>query len=163
MFMGMIQCFVAFLGRALLSIIFISSAVNKLLDWNGTLQFFNQALSDRLAMSIGTGFMQELAEWAIANAFVLLLAGVLFELIGGLLVFFGISVRLGAVLLIIFLIPTTFLFHNFWDLQGMDRQMQMTNFMKNLSIGGGLLYLLAMGKGKKCPPKKSEEKKPAAP
>ncbi len=160
--MSMIQCLVAFLGRALLSIIFISAAINKLLDWGGTLQYFNQTLSDRLAMSIGIGYMQELAEWGIAHASTLLLVGILFELIGGLLVFLGIATRLGAVLLIIFLIPTTFLFHHFWDLQGMDRQMQLTNFMKNLSILGGLLYLLAMGRGKRCPPKKSEPK-PAAP
>ena len=101
--------------------------------------------------------MQELAEWGLANAFVLLLAGMLFELIGGVLVFLGIWVRLGAVLLIIFLIPTTFLFHNFWDLPDPDRQMQLTNFMKNVSICGGLLYVLAMGKGKKCVPPPKEK------
>lgn len=155
--MNVIQSLVAFLGRALLSIIFISAAINKLFDWEATLQYFNHALSDRLVTSIGSGFMQEVAEWGIANAFLLLLAGLLFELIGGVLVFLGIWVRLGAVLLVIFLIPTTLLFHNFWDLQGPDRQMQMAHFMKNLSIAGGLLYLLAMGKGRKCLPPSNEK------
>lgn len=148
--MSMIQSLVAFFGRALLSIIFISAAANSLIEWEATLQYINHALTDRLVISIGSGFLQEAIEWGIANAFLLLLAGLLFELIGGLLVFFGIWVRLGAVLLIIFLIPATFLFHNFWDMQEPDRQMQMAHFMKNLSISGGLLYLLAMGKGKKC-------------
>jgi putative oxidoreductase len=148
--MSMIQSLVAFLGRALLSIIFISSAVHQIIDWQGTMEYFDQELTDWLTLSIGSDLIQGVIEWSLANTFILLLAGVIFELVGGLLVFLGFWVRLGALLLFIFMIPTTLLFHHFWDLEGFDRQMQMINFMKNVSISGGLLFLLALGKERRC-------------
>src|SRR5262249_26349848 len=143
-----------------LSIIFISSAIHKLFDWNATMQYFNQGLNDSLALSIGNPFLQQSLEWAVANAFVVLLVGTLCELIGGLMVFLGLALRLGALILFLFLIPTTLIFHHFWLLQEPERVLQMTNFMKNLSISGGLLYILAMGKGRKC--SKSAAPKPQA-
>jgi len=152
----MIQSLVAFLGRALLSIIFISAAIHKFADWQGTMQYFSQGLIDYLALSVGNNFVQGVLEWAIANASMLLMAGVIFELVGGLLVFFGLWPRLGALLLILFMVPATLLFHHFWLLQDPDRQMQMVNFMKNVSITGGLLLVLAVGKGGR-PPKVHEK------
>ncbi len=148
--MNIIQSIVAFLGRALLSFIFISSAVHKIIDWQPTVQFFTQTLTDLVAMSVGNPMLQSLTEWGIANVSMLLLMGVIFEFVGGLMVFLGLWIRLGALLLILFLIPTTFIFHHFWLMQGPDAQMQMINFMKNVSICGGLLFVLAMGKGVKC-------------
>ncbi|MBS0603750.1 MAG: DoxX family protein [Verrucomicrobia bacterium] len=148
--MSIIQSLVAFIGRALLSIIFIASAIHKIADWQGTLQYLVQALTDWLALSAGNAMIQNGVEWALSNASLLLTLAVVFELIGGLLVFLGLWTRLGALLLILFLIPATLVFHHFWQLQGADRQMQMINFMKNVSITGGLLFLLAVGKGRKC-------------
>lgn len=153
--MSWIQVPIAFLGRALLSIIFIASAIGKILDWDNTLQFFNKNLTDWLALNALNPGLQNIIEFAIANAPLLLVLGTIFELLGGLLVFLGIWVRLGAVLLLIFLIPATAVFHHFWQLQEPDKTLQMINFMKNLSIFGGLLYVLALGKGGKC---KSKEK-----
>ena len=148
--MNVIQSLVAFLGRALLSFIFISSAIHKIIDWAPTMQFFTQTLTDLLAVSVGSPHLQSLTEWCLANTSMLLLSGVMFELVGGLLVFLGLWTRLGALLLILFLIPTTIIFHHFWLMQGQDNQMQMINFMKNVSICGGLLFILAMGKGTRC-------------
>ncbi len=155
--MAMVQSFIAFLGRAMLSIIFISSGIHKFVDWQGTMQLFNQTLTDSLATSIGTPYLQNLLEWALANSFPVLLAGALFEVIGGLLVFLGIWTRLGALLLILFMIPVTTLFHHFWDLQDPERQIQMIHFMKNVSIAGGLLFLAAVGKG--CKKSAGDDKK----
>jgi putative oxidoreductase len=148
--MNLIQSLVGFLGRALLSIIFISSAANKIFDWQGAEQYFIQALTDWLAMSIGNSTLQNGIEFALAHIFELLLLATVFELIGGLLVFLGLWVRFGALLLILFLVPSTFVFHHFWELQGLERSTQMINFMKNTSILGGLLIILALGKGNKC-------------
>lgn len=48
----------------------------------------------------------------------------------------------------LFLIPTTFLFHDFWNLSGGAQMGQMAAFMKNLAIGGGLSLLVAYGPGR---------------
>jgi len=53
--------------------------------------------------------------------------------------------KLGAVLLIIFTLPATIIFHNFWTFEGMEQQMQMIMFMKNIAIIGGLLLITDFG------------------
>jgi putative oxidoreductase len=74
---------------------------------------------------------------------IFLAGAVALETLGGLSIITGFKPRWGAVALIVFLIPATLIFHRFWVFQGMERQMQMINFLKNVSIGGGLLYLFA--------------------
>ena len=146
----MIQSLIAFLGRALLSIIFIASAVQKIFDWDGTMQTVTMAMTDWLALNVGGGMIQRLIELAMPHIPLLLTVAIIFELLGGLCVFLGLWTRLGALLLIVFLISTTLLFHHFWQLQGPDRQVQMINFMKNVSIADGLLFVLAVGKCGQC-------------
>jgi len=141
--MHFLRSLVGFLGRALLSLIFISSAVNKFFGWQMTMQYFTQALNDSLALSVGMPGVQALLEWGLDNATLLLVIAALFEFVGGLMVFLGIWVRLGAFLLILFLIPATLLFHHFWLLQEPERMMQMIMCMKNVAIMGGLLALIA--------------------
>jgi putative oxidoreductase len=148
-FMNLTQSLISFLGRALLSIIFIASGTHKILDWQFTEQYFIQELTDWLALSVGNSALQNIIELGISHSSFLLLLAVCFELIGGLFIFLGLWVRLGSALLIIFLIPTTIVFHHFWQLQEPDREMQMIDFMKNVGILGGLLTLLALGKGHK--------------
>lgn len=157
--MNMIQVFIAFLGRALLSIIFIASAIGKIIDWNNTLQFFNAQLASWLPLNAAHPSLQGVIAFVSANSLAFLVAGTICELVGGLLVFLGIWVRLGALLLLIFLIPTTAVFHHFWQLQEPDATVQMINFMKNLSIFGGVLFVLAMGRGPKSAPKEKKEAK----
>ncbi len=67
------------------------------------------------------------------------LAGVL-SLVGALMLLFGIKPRVGAWLLFIFLVPVTLIMHRFWGVANPQMaQMQMVNFMKNLSMMGGTL------------------------
>jgi putative oxidoreductase len=141
--MNILQSSIGFLGRAFLSVIFISSAVQKLFDWQATAQYFIQSMTDALALNIGFDMLQHLLEWGMANATTLLIVATIFELVGGLMVFLGLWVRFGAFLLFLFMIPTTLVFHHFWQLQGPDRMLQMIMFMKNVSIIGGLLILMA--------------------
>jgi putative oxidoreductase len=68
--------------------------------------------------------------------------------VGGLLVAIGFAARLGALLLIAFLLPVTVTMHSFWAATDpVARQMQFVHFMKNLSILGGTLVLFAFGAG----------------
>jgi len=64
-------------------------------------------------------------------------------LLGGLSVLLGFYPTIGLILLIIFLVPATFLMHRFWDVTDpMQRQMQMIHFSKNIALIGAALMLL---------------------
>lgn len=72
----------------------------------------------------------------------------LMAIVGGLSVLLGFHARIGALLLVLFLVPVTFMMHNFWAVT--DPQMagmQMAHFMKNLALIGGAVYIYCMGSG----------------
>lgn len=90
-----------------------------------------------------------------------LVAAILFEVGGGLSVALGYKAKLGAAALIIFLIPATPIFHNSWTYQGMEQEVQMIMFMKNLAIMGGLLSVIGLGAGPlSLDSRKKKERKP---
>jgi putative oxidoreductase len=69
--------------------------------------------------------------------------GVLLGL-GGLSVLLGIWADLGSLLLVVFLVPTALLMHNFWKEQdGQGRMMEMAQFQKDMALAGAGLMLLA--------------------
>jgi putative oxidoreductase len=77
-----------------------------------------------------------------------LLAGaIVFLLVGSLSVIVGFKARIGAVLLLTFLALASYYFHPFWKLEGQAQQEQMIQFMKNLSMMGAMLFVIANGSG----------------
>jgi putative oxidoreductase len=78
---------------------------------------------------------------------VMLVGAIVFELGGGLMVLLGWHARLGALLLAVFTIASTLVFHNFWAVDAAQYRGQLTQFMKNLSILGGLVYIMVAGSG----------------
>jgi putative oxidoreductase len=67
---------------------------------------------------------------------------------GGLSVALGYRAKLGAWLLVVFLIPVTLTMHNFWAISDpMMAAMQQAMFMKNLSLLGGALFVAYFGAG----------------
>ena len=75
------------------------------------------------------------------------LAGVL-AFVGGLSILLGYKARIGAWLIVIFLVPVTLMMHNFWTLTDpMMRSMQQAMFLKNLSMLGGALLIAYFGAG----------------
>lgn len=107
-------------GRILISLMFITSGVNKLSNFAGTQAFMDSA-----------GVPGVLLPLVIA-----------LELLGGLAVIVGWHTRLAAFLLAGFSLVSGIIFHsNFGD------QMQMIMFMKNLSIAGGFLMIVSLGAG----------------
>jgi putative oxidoreductase len=116
------------IGRLLLSAIFIMSGIHKITAWSETADSMTR-------------------EGMVAVP-LFLLGALTFEIVGGLSVLLGYKTRFGALLLIIFLIPTTLIFHDFWTYEGDEQQMQMIHFMKNLSILGGLFCILTFGPGR---------------
>lgn len=74
-------------------------------------------------------------------------AGVL-ALLGGLSILLGYRARIGAWLLVLFLVPVTLMMHNFWAVKDpMAAQMQMAMFLKNVSMLGGALLISQFGAG----------------
>lgn len=74
-------------------------------------------------------------------------SGVL-ALLGGLSILLGYRARLGAWLIVIFLVPITLKMHNFWVLsESGEKLMQQAMFMKNLSMLGAALLIAYWGSG----------------
>src|SRR5437870_5190938 len=72
----------------------------------------------------------------------------LMALVGGLSIALGYKARLGAVLLILFLVPVTFTMHQFWTATDpLIAQDQMAHFFKNLSLIGSALFIFHFGSG----------------
>lgn len=73
-----------------------------------------------------------------------LASGVLLAL-GGLSVLLGIWADLGALLLVLFLVPTALLMHDFWrQADAGQRQNEMIQFLKDMSLAGASLMLMAL-------------------
>jgi putative oxidoreductase len=75
------------------------------------------------------------------------LSGVI-ALVGGLSVLLGYQTRLGAWLLVLFLVPVTLMMHNFWAMPdartfGIERAM----FLRNVTMLGGALLICYFGGG----------------
>jgi putative oxidoreductase len=70
------------------------------------------------------------------------------SLAGGLSVLLGYRARIGACLMVLFLLVVTPLMHKFWGLTDPAvAQLQMIRFLKNLSILGGALLITQFGAG----------------
>lgn len=72
----------------------------------------------------------------------------LMALIGGLSVILGYRAKLGAWLLVLFLVPVTLMMHDFWAVKDAAMaQIQQVMFLKNLSMLGGALLITYFGAG----------------
>ncbi len=120
--MGALKAMAVLVGRILLVVIFLDSGIGKIGNFEGTAQY--------------------MAQHGMPWTSFFLFGAILFEIVGAVSVILGYFTRFGTLLLLIFLIPTTIIFHtNFSD------QIQMIMFLKNASMFGGCLILLASGAG----------------
>jgi len=75
------------------------------------------------------------------------LSGIM-AILGGISILIGLKAKWGAWLIVLFLIPVTLLMHNFWSVSDpMMRQMQLSMFMKNISMLGAALLIAYHGAG----------------
>lgn len=69
----------------------------------------------------------------------------LFLLFGGLGMILGMYVQWAVLLLVVFLVAVSFTMHNFWAVQDvMQKQVEKTNFLKNIALAGAALMTLAI-------------------
>ena len=118
--MQWIQSLSAPAGRVLISLIFVISGFNKLVNYAGT-----QAYMESSGVP---GIMLPLV--------------IAVELLGGIAIILGWHTRVAAFLLAGFSLLSAVLFH-----ANLGDQMQMIMFMKNLALAGGFLMIVALGAG----------------
>jgi putative oxidoreductase len=105
------------IGRVLLCLVFVDSLIGKLMGFAGP--------------------AAAIAAKGLPLAPLLLVAAIVLMAIGSALVISGWRSRLGALLLLVFLVPTTLLFHV--DVADAAERIQL---LKNLAIVGGLLLVI---------------------
>ena len=72
----------------------------------------------------------------------------LLAFVGGLSILLGYKARYGAWLLVIFLIPVTYMMHRFWTVSNpMMHDIQQAMFMKNIALLGTALLITYFGSG----------------
>mgnify|MGYP001299695115 CR=1 FL=1 len=116
-------------GRLLLVTIFLMSAVGNKIPQ------FDQVAGYMAAEGV------PLPQFMLAAAIVFLIAG-------GLSVLVGYQARVGAGLLLVFLVLATYYFHDFWTVTDPQKaQSEMIQFLKNVSLMGAMLMIIANGSG----------------
>jgi len=123
--MDVISKWAQVVGRVALGTIFLVSGLGKLAAWGGTAAYAGSKGVSPFLLAIATAL----------------------ELVGAVSVVVGFKARWGALALLIFLVPVTLVFHNFWAVPAAQQQLEMANFLKNLAIGGGLLIVFGRGAG----------------
>ena len=92
-----------------------------------------------------TGFSelsQIISSQALPLASLLAAGTVLFQLLGAVSLLIGYQTKIGSILLILFLIPASLLFHN-----PIADPSQINDFLKNVGLIGGLLMIIYAGSG----------------
>jgi putative oxidoreductase len=132
------------IARVLLVLIFILSGAMKLLDIPGTAAQIAPVVTvpDMLRDFVAQVETVTGMNWPNLLA---ILAGVV-EVVAALLIAFNIGTRGAAVVLALFTLVSTFYFHAFWNMSGELMQTNMTQALKNLSIIGGLLVMVVLGR-----------------
>jgi len=122
------QAAISLLARIMIATIFLMSAVgNKIPNFNSVAAYMA-------------------TEGVPAPPFALV-GAIVFLVAGSLSVIAGFKIRIGAALLLVFLVLATYFFHDFWTFEGQEQQVQMIQFMKNLSLMGTMVFLMANGAG----------------
>ena len=89
-----------------------------------------------------------MAKVGIPQPELMLVGAIVFLLAGSVSLILGYRARIGATLILVFLVLATYYFHDFWNLSDPQaKEMQTIQFMKNLAIMGAMVFIIANGSG----------------
>ena len=109
------------LGRILLSIIFLIEGMNKIFNYESTIEYMeNFNVPEYLAIP-----------------------AIIVEILFPLLLVVGYQTKISALILAMFTLVTALIFHT-----DFTNQMQLISFLKNFAIAGGFLIIFVNGAGK---------------
>ena len=118
---SLIEIVSAPVGRVFIALIFVMSGLNKMGNYANTAGWMD-------AMGVPGGLLPMV---------------IVLEVLGGLAIIIGWQTRIASFLLAGFCILSALLFHN-----NLGDQNEMIQFMKNVAMAGGFLFLTAHGAGK---------------
>jgi putative oxidoreductase len=117
---------IVLLGRLLFSVVFLHTA---------------QA-------HFSSGTIAYAASQGVPAASILVPLSGIIAILGGLSILLGYRARIGAWLIVLFLVPVTLSMHQFWKVADpMMHLTQLVNFLKNASLLGGALLITQFGSG----------------
>jgi putative oxidoreductase len=128
------------LGRILLPLVFIVEGIRKLMNVDEIANMLarnNVPVPDEIVPYLGGMPKFQAAGYTVAGV----------EVICGLMILVGLKARWAALVLIVFTAATIFFVHHFWDMDAASVAAQRIEALKNLSIMGGLLLIVAVGAG----------------
>ncbi|MGB3295949.1 MAG: DoxX family protein [Phormidesmis sp.] len=111
--------YVPLAARIFLALVFLNAGIGHLMNFSG--------------------FVPTIASKGLPIPQVLAVGAIAFLLLGSISLILGYKARIGALLIILFLIPTTLLFHPIPS--------DLSSFLKNLALIGGLMMVIAYGPG----------------
>lgn len=128
------------LGRILVPLVFIVAGIQKAMNVAAIAKMLadnNVPIPEQIVPYLNNVPKYEALGYLVAAV----------EIIGGLMVLVGLKARWGALLLTVLTAFTIIFVHHFWDMSGDAFYSNLTQALKNLSIMGGLLLVVAMGPG----------------
>jgi putative oxidoreductase len=127
MTMNAFQAPFTLIGRLLLALLFLPAGISKIGGFAGTVGY--------------------IASRGLPMPEVGAVVAILVEVVGGLALIAGFGTRIAAVVLAVFTLVATFIFHNYWGVPAEQAFVQQLMFFKNIAVVGGLLILAASGPG----------------
>jgi len=119
---------VPLMGRILISVIFLLSGITKVMNFSGMVAF--------------------MASKGMPMPNVMIAGALIVEILGALCLITGFQTRIASLIMFLYVIAATLMFHNFWTMQGAMRTDNQVNFLKNVAIMGGLLMVASYGPGR---------------
>lgn len=116
-----------FVGRLLLALLFLPAGLTKIAGFAGTVGYI--ASKGLPLPAVGA----------------VIAIGV--EVLGGLALLVGFGTRVAALVLAVFTVAATVIFHAWWAVPAEAQMVQQLMFFKNIAVVGGLLVLAAHGAG----------------
>jgi putative oxidoreductase len=135
--------FVTF-GRVLFAVLFIYSGATKLFGIQATTDFIAAKVVVPALLAPYTTQLETLT--GMSTPQMLAIAIGVFEVIAGLMIALNFGARFFAILLIFFVVATTYYFHDFWNQSPPENAKSLVDALKNLSIIGALFMIAGYGR-----------------
>jgi len=129
----------------LFAVLFIYSGATKLFGIQATADFIAAKVTIPALVAPYTSQLESMTGMPIMQLIALCVGA--FEIISGLMIALNFGARFFAILLILFVLATTFYFHDFWNQPAPDNAKTLVEALKNLSIIGALFIIAGYGRG----------------